>query len=486
MKEKKSFPLIFEISKKGVRGYVPPGGDVPLLEPDRYFPEGSLRKKQPLLPGLSEPEVLRHYTNLSRLNFSVDTHFYPLGSCTMKYNPRVNEDIASLPGFTDIHPYQPVEEIQGALEVLYLCERFLSEITGMHSFTLQPAAGAHGELTGMLIARAYFKERGMNHKKVVLIPDTAHGTNPASAVLAGFSVKNIDTEGKGVITPEVLRKHITDETACLMITNPNTLGLFERHIEEISILLKENSALLYCDGANLNALCGKAKPGEMGVDILHVNLHKTFSAPHGGGGPGSGPIGVSQALSPFLPYPAVKKEGERFSFSIPEKSIGRVKAFGGNFLVILKALAYILSMGEEGLRRVAEISVLNANYLRVKLKEFLHLPYERVCMHECVFSDKSFAKFNISTLDVAKRLIDYGFHPPTIYFPLIVKGALMIEPTETESKKTLDEFVDAMRSIMEEAARSPEVLKESPHNTPVRRLDEVKAARNPILKWVKP
>jgi len=456
--------------------------EFPSIEPREVIPEKFLRRKAPSIFRLSEPELVRYYTNLSRMNFSVDTHFYPLGSCTMKYNPKINEDIASLKGFTEIHPYQPVETLQGALEVLYLLERYLSEITGMHSFTLQPAAGAHGELTGMLITRAYFKDKKMEHKRVVLIPDTAHGTNPASAVLAGFVVRNIDTEGKGVITPEVLKKHITDETACLMITNPNTLGLFERHIEEISKILKENSSILYCDGANLNALCGKTRPGDWGVDILHVNLHKTFSTPHGGGGPGAGPIGVCKELAEYLPYPVVIKEGERYTFSKPEKSIGRVKAFGGNFLVILKALAYIMQLGESGLKKVAEISVLNANYLRVKLKKLLELPYDRICMHECVFSDKSFSKFNVSTLDVAKRLIDYGFHPPTIYFPLIVKGALMIEPTETESKSTLDAFVEAFKNILKEAEENPEILKKAPHTTPVKRLDEAKAARNPVLR----
>jgi len=474
--------LFVEMRKEYDNRFTMKEKDIQLIEAEEIIPEKFLRKNAPSILHLSEPELVRYYTNLSRMNFSVDTHFYPLGSCTMKYNPKINEDIANLKGFTEIHPYQPLETLQGAMEVLYLAERYLSEITGMHSFTLQPAAGAHGELTGMLIVRAYFKDKRMDYKKVVLIPDTAHGTNPASAVLAGFVVKSVDTEGKGVITPEVLKKHITDETACLMITNPNTLGLFERYIEDISKILKENSSLLYCDGANLNALCGKTRPGDWGVDILHVNLHKTFSTPHGGGGPGAGPIGVSKELSEYLPYPIVKKKGNKYTFSKPEKSIGRVKAFGGNFLVILKALAYIMRIGESGLKDVAEISVLNANYLRVKLKKLLELPYDRACMHECVFSDKSFSRFNISTLDVAKRLIDYRFHPPTIYFPLIVKGALMIEPTETESKSTLDAFVEAFKNIMKEAEENPEILKKAPHTTPVKRLDEVRAARNPVLR----
>lgn len=474
--------LIFEKSSKGKRGYYPPQNYVPQVKIEDLIPEELLRKSPPELPEVSEPEVVRHYTNLSRMNMGVDTSFYPLGSCTMKYNPKFSEDIASFDEFTMIHPLEPEEWIQGCLEVIYRAERYLAEITGMSRFSMVPSAGAHGELTGMLIVKKYFEERGEVRRKII-IPDTAHGTNPASASLAGFSVVNMDTEGKGIITAEILKKYLDSDVACLMVTNPNTLGLFEKEILKISQMLKEAGALLYCDGANLNALVGRVKVGKMGVDILHINLHKTFSTPHGGGGPGSGPVGVREDLKEFLPAPVVERGKDGFYLRTPQKSIGMVKAFGGNFLIILKALSYILSLGDEGLKMVSGLSVLNANYLRVKLREFLHLPYDELCMHECVFSEKTLKERGITTMDLAKRLIDYGFHPPTVYFPLIVKGAIMVEPTETESPATLDAFADAVRRIIKEAEENPEYVRNAPHRAPLKKLDEVRAARNLVLRW---
>ncbi len=469
--------LIFEYSEKGRRGYTLPELDVPEEEIKELIPERFLRKEPPRLPEVSEPDVVRHFTRLSILNHHVDKGFYPLGSCTMKYNPKVNETLAKLPGFTDIHPLQPEETIQGALRLMYELSQYLAEISGFDTVSLQPAAGAHSELTGMLIVRKYHKTKG-NPRSKILIPDSAHGTNPATSVLSGYNTVEIKSTKDGLVDIKALEKEVDEEVACLMLTNPNTLGLFETHIKEIAEILHKKGALLYLDGANLNALLGITKPAESGVDIIHFNLHKTFSTPHGGGGPGGGGIGVKKSLEPFLPVPLIIKDGDRYKLDYDRPlSIGKVSGFYGNFLVMVKAYVYIRMLGAEGLREVAEKAILNANYIRACLRDTYSLPYPRICMHECVLSGSNLKRYGVRTLDVAKRLLDYGFHAPTIYFPLIVPEALMIEPTETESKQTLDEFISAMQRIAKEAEENPEVLKEAPHNTPVRRLDEAKAAR---------
>ncbi|MBO3803658.1 MAG: aminomethyl-transferring glycine dehydrogenase subunit GcvPB [Candidatus Brockarchaeota archaeon] len=472
--------LIFELSAEGREGASLPELDVP--EQDLGIPETELRSEIPL-PEVSEVDVVRHYTALSRMNFGVDSGFYPLGSCTMKYNPKVNEVIAGLPGFKSAHPYQPEELSQGCLQVIYELSRDLAEITGMDAFTLQPAAGAQGELTGLMMAKAYFKRRGENRKKV-LVPDSAHGTNPASAALCGYEVVEIPSDPRGGVDMVELKGKATEDVAALMLTNPNTLGLFEENILEISDIVHGNGGLMYCDGANMNAILGIAKPGDMGFDIVHLNLHKTFSAPHGGGGPGSGPVGVKERLARFLPKPVVQKNGGRYflDYDRPE-SIGRVKAFYGNFSVLVKAYAYIRALGPEGLKEVAENAVLNANYVMRKLEGAYELPYDRVCKHEFVLSGKRQLDFGVHAMDIAKRLIDYGFHPPTVYFPLIVKEAIMIEPTETEGKETLDSFVEAMLKIAEEAEKEPELLRNAPKTTPTTRLDALTAARKPNLRW---
>ncbi len=473
--------LVFEISKKGRVGVSLPRCDVPEEEPERLIPERCLRKDLPL-PELSEPEIIRHFTRLSQLNYAVDTGFYPLGSCTMKYNPRVNEEIASLPGLARLHPYQPEELCQGALRLMYELGEYLAQIGGMDAVTLQPAAGAHGELTGMLIIRAYFLSKGQKRHKVI-IPDSAHGTNPASAALCGYQAVEVKSDKKGCVDIGELNKLVDDDVAAIMLTNPNTLGLFEGNILEIAAIVHRAGGLLYCDGANLNALLGVARPGDMGFDLLHFNLHKTFSTPHGGGGPGSGPLGVKKALAPFLPVPLVVKQGKRYLLNYNcLLSIGKVRSFYGNFGVLVKAYAYLLSLGSEGLRQVAENAVLNANYLMNRFKDHYHLPYDRICKHEFVLSGARQKKRGIRALDIAKRLIDYGFHPPTIYFPLIVNEALMIEPTETESRQTLDRFADALIKI---AGEDVKTLKSAPHHTPVGRLDEAAAAREPNLRWKK-
>lgn len=471
-------PLIFELSSPGRRAFTLPALDVPPSD----LPKEYLRDELPL-PEVSEVDVVRHYLRLSQLNYAVDKGFYPLGSCTMKYNPKVNEEAASLPGFTRIHPYQDESTVQGALKLMYELQEYLKEIGGFAGVSLQPAAGAHGEFSGVLMMRAYHWARGDTKRHKVLIPDSAHGTNPASSAMSGCTVVEIKSDERGNIDLEELKRHCDETTIGLMLTNPNTLGLFEEHILEVARVVHDAGGLLYGDGANLNAMIGITKPGDLGFDVLHFNLHKTFSTPHGGGGPGAGPVGASERLVDFLPGPIVAKEGEKYKFVWPPKSIGRVKAFYGNFLVFIKAYVYIRMMGAEGLKEVAENAVLNANYLRVRLKEVYPLPYDRLCKHEFVLSGKLPDAPGIRTIDIAKRLIDYGFHPPTIYFPLIVPEAIMIEPTETESKETLDAFVEALLKIAQEGKENPELLLKAPHTAPVRRLDEVRAARQPKLRW---
>ena len=435
------------------------------------------------LPELSEGELVRHYTALSTRNHGVDSGFYPLGSCTMKYNPKVNEELARLPGFAFLHPCQPEESVQGALELLYRAEACLAEITGMKRVTFQPAAGAHGELTGMLIVRAYHRSRN-DHRKTVLVPDSAHGTNPASAAMAGFEVKEIPSDERGLVDLKALRAALDGDVAALMLTNPNTLGFFEEDILEIAEAVHEAGGLLYYDGANLNAIMGHARPGDMGFDLVHLNLHKTFATPHGGGGPGSGPVGVREHLVPFLPVPLVERgeKGYYWKEDLP-LSIGRVHGFYGNFAVVVKAYAYIMMMGAEGLRQAAADAVLNANYLMERLKKSYDLPYDRRCKHEFVLSARRQKKMGVTARDIAKALLDYGFHPPTVYFPLIVEEALMVEPTETESKATLDRFAEAMEEIARLAEEDPKRLTSAPHTTPVGRLDEVRAARHPRVCW---
>lgn len=478
--------LIFEISREGRRAYSLPKCDVPDCDLKAMVPEELQRKTDLELPEVSEVELIRHYTLLSNKNYGVDTGFYPLGSCTMKYNPKINEDMASLSGFTELHPYQPQKTVQGALRLMYELGGALGEITGMDAVTLQPAAGAHGELTGLMLIKAYHQNRGDFKRKKIIVPDSAHGTNPASASVAGFEVVEVKSDSMGAVDLESLKAALNDEVAGLMLTNPSTLGLFERNIEEIARLVHEAGGLLYYDGANMNAIMGITRPGDMGFDVVHMNLHKTFSTPHGGGGPGSGPVGVKKELEPFLPVPVVEKveEGYRLNYDRP-LSIGKVRSFYGNFGVLVKAYTYILSMGYDGLKKVSEMAVLNANYIKERLKSYYYLPMDTVCKHEFVLGGLAEGDHTTATLDIAKRLLDYGYHPPTIYFPLIVDSAIMIEPTETESMETMDAFIDAMIKISKEARENPEVLKTAPHNTIVRRLDEVRAARTPILKWTR-
>ncbi|HDN98034.1 MAG TPA: glycine dehydrogenase subunit 2 [bacterium] len=475
--------LIFEKSVKGRKGIKLPECDVPEAE---NLPENLKRKEKPILPEVSELDVVRHFTSLSHLNFSVDTNFYPLGSCTMKYNPKFTEQIANLPGFSRLHPFAPFiseEIVQGALQVIYETERLLCEITGMDEFTLEPLAGAHGELTGLLLITAYHKYHGKK-KKYVIVPDSSHGTNPASAAICGYEVVVIPSDKDGCMDLKEYKEKLNEEVAAVMLTCPNTLGLFNPHIKEIADLAHKAGALMYYDGANLNAIMGKMRPGDVGFDVVHLNLHKTFSTPHGGGGPGAGPVGVKKELADFLPCPRVIKKEDKYILKedIPN-SIGSIAPFYGNFGVILKAYAYILLLGKSGLISVSEHAVLNANYIRARLKEYYHLPYDRICMHECVFSAEKQAKKGVHAIDIAKYLIDKGFHPPTIYFPLIVKEALMIEPTETESKQTLDKFIETMIEIAKLAEENPEVIKNSPKEFPVKRVDEVRAARNLDLRW---
>jgi len=476
-------PLIFERGARGRKGYSLPSLDVERVSPKKVWPEKWIRKDLDGFPEMSEVEVVRHFTHLSQWNYGVDSGFYPLGSCTMKYNPKVNEEVARLPGFVAAHPYRPEEISQGALGLMSDLERFLAEISGLDRVTLQPSAGAQGELTGMLMIRAYLADRG-NPRGKVLVPDTAHGTNPASSALCGYQVVQVKSNERGVLSPQAVEEKMDEEVAALMVTNPNTLGLFEENICQLVEIVHQKGGLVYCDGANLNALLGLAKIGEMGVDVLHFNLHKTFSTPHGGGGPGAGPVGVKAHLADYLPVPAIVRDGERLRLDYDRpKSIGQVRSFYGNFAVLVRAYAYILSLGAEGLKRASLVALLNANYIRAGLKDRYYLPYDVPCMHECVFSDRLQNKYGVTALDIAKRLMDYGFHPPTIYFPLVVHGALMIEPTESEAKETLDQFIEAMVQIAREAETEPGLVREAPHKTKVSRLDEVLANRKPKLRW---
>jgi len=475
--------LLFEKSSAGRRGVAVPAFDIDEVAPEAVIPAEMVRSDIDGFPELSELDTVRHFTRLSQLNFGIDTTFYPLGSCTMKYNPKVNDEIAAMKGFSKLHPYQPVELTQGALQLVYEMEEFLAEINGMDGVSLHPAAGAQGEFLGMLMLAAYFRDRGEARKKVI-IPDTAHGTNPASCHLAGFQVTPVESGPGGFLTPESVAAVMDGDTAAIMLTNPNTLGLFERHIQEIAEIVHGKGGLVYCDGANLNATMGIARAGDMGVDIIQLNLHKTFSTPHGGGGPGSGPVGVKEMLLPYLPKPRVKKEGGKYLLDNDcPQSVGRLRAFHMNFGIVVRAYAYIRAIGGQGLKRVSEMAVLNANYLLKKLESDYHLPYEGPCMHEAVFSDRLQSSQGVATMDIAKRLIDYGIHPPTIYFPLVVPGAIMVEPTETESRETLDRFVEVMKDIAGEAADDPDLVKGAPHTTHVGRLDEVKAARKPHVRW---
>ena len=469
--------LIFDKCSTCQTSYKLPEPNVPEKKLEDLIPAEFIRKEPTRLPQQLEIDVVRHFINLSRLNYSVDNGFYPLGSCTMKYNPKVNEKIAAMPAFTNIHPYQPVSQIQGALEVLYDMQNFLGEITGLPKVTLQPAAGAHGELTGMLIAKAYFKAKGQNRKKVI-IPDAAHGTNPASAALAGFDVITIKSNENGMVDLEALKNVLSDDVAALMLTCPNTLGIFEKDILEIAKMVHSVGALLYYDGANLNAIMGIVRPGDMGFDIVHLNLHKSFSTPHGMGGPGSGPVAVTEELGQFLPVPLVKKtpDGFDFDYNLPQ-SIGKMKAYYGNFNVVLKAYAYILSVGRDTLKDISYDAVLNANYMKEKLKDVFYLKYDLPCMHEFVISGAWQKEKGVSTMDISKRLIDYGFHPPTNYFPLIVPEAIMIEPTESEGRETLDSFILAMRAIAKEVDENPDIVKSAPNTTVTKRLDETLAVR---------
>jgi len=477
--------LIFEISKPGRAATDVPASDVPAVNIEETIGSSYLRDDLDM-PEVTEIDLVRHYTNLSRRNFGVDLGFYPLGSCTMKYNPKLNENAAALPGFTGLHPYADAEFSQGNLQLIAEMQQYLCAIFGMAAFTLQPAAGAHGELTGVMMIKKYFEKKG-EKRRIILIPDAAHGTNPASSALCGFEVRELKSNAEGGVDIEHLQTLMTEDVAALMLTNPNTLGLFERNIEKVAAMIHGKGGLLYGDGANANAFLGKVRPGDLGFDVIQLNLHKTFSTPHGGGGPGSGPVGVSKALVDFLPVPRLVQAQGKYQWSedFPD-SIGRVRAFYGNFNVIVKAYTYLRSLGAEGLKRATEMAVLNANYIKEKLKPYFELPYDRVCMHECVFSGKrQAAESGVHTTDIAKKLIDYGYHPPTIYFPLIVPEAIMIEPTETESKETLDAFCEAMIAIAKEAKENPAGVKNAPLTTPVGRLDEVLAARKPDVCWKK-
>ena len=475
--------LIFEESAHGKRGFELPPLDVPAVDARTELGPDYVRDAVEGFPEVSEIEVIRHFTRLSTWNYAIDLGMYPLGSCTMKYNPRVNEFVARLDGIATEHPYQPQELSQGCLKILQLLQYCLVEITGMDTGTLEPAAGAQGELTGLLLIRAYLEDTQGRPRKKVLIPDSAHGTNPATAVIAGYDVENVPSDERGQIDIVRLKEIVNNDVAAMMVTNPSTLGVFEQNIAEAAKTLHEHGALLYMDGANMNALAGVARPGDFGVDVMHLNLHKTFSTPHGGGGPGAGPVMVKKILEPYLPIPVLADKGGRLALeSHKPKSIGRVRAFGGNFGVLVRALAYTLAYGP-GIRQATEDAVLNANYIRKKLEDVYDLPFNLPSMHEVVFSDARQKKNGVNTMDIAKRLIDYGFHPYTTAFPLIVPGAMMIEPTESESKQECDLFVDAMRSIAEEAATTPEIVKTAPHSTKVGRLDEVAAARKPVLRW---
>jgi glycine dehydrogenase subunit 2 len=471
--------LLPDISQPGKIGCSLPDLDVPPAE----LPHEDLLRQQLELPEVSEVGLMRYFTALSSLNYGVDSGFYPLGSCTMKYNPKWHEDVARIPGFASIHPLQPEESAQGALQLMFELQEYLAEITGMSATSLVPMAGAEGEFAGLLMAKAYHRDRQDKARKKILLTDSSHGTNPASAVMCGFEIGTVASDSEGNVDMKSLESAMNEEVAALTLTMPTTLGLFDPQMLEISRLVHERGGLLGADGANLNAFLGRVKFGELGYDYVQVNLHKTFSTPHGGGGPGSGPVCAKEDLAGFLPSPSVTKCGARYKLVSPPKSIGRIANFYGNFGVMCKAYAYIRSLGAAGLREISEDAVLNANYLKEKLKPYYHLPYDRTCMHEVVFSGRRQKAKGIRTVDIAKRLLDYGLHPPTVYFPLIVDEALMIEPTETESKRTLDAFIEAMKEIARDVEENPEILHTAPHNTPVGRLDDVSAARNPDLRW---
>ena len=481
MRNTQSTNLLFELSKPGARAVRLPVCDVPERPLEEMLPAAALAGEPPPLPEVSEPEVVRHFVNLSTQNMSVDTHFYPLGSCTMKYNPKRNERLASLPGMVDMHPYQPKPTVQGLLRLLFECQEMLGEIAGLPAVSLQPAAGAHGEMTALLVAAAYFRDRGQK-RTTVLIPSGAHGTNPASAAMAGFRAVKVEATPGGLVDVDDLAAKVNEQTAVFMITNPNTLGLFEKDIGRITRLIHEAGGLVYLDGANMNAIMGITRPGDFGADLMHFNPHKTFSGPHGGGGPGAGPIAVREDLGPYLPSPVVVKDGDAYRLDDDRpRSIGRVRSFFGNTGVLVRMYCYLLTHGPDGLRRVAERAVLGANYLLSRLKHIVPVPHGDRCMHEFVASAaKLKAERDISAMEIAKRLLDHGFHAPTVYFPLIVREALMIEPTETESRATLDAFAEAIFRITEE---DPEWLHDAPHSTPISRPDEVRAARNPVLTW---
>lgn len=483
MSNRKSTALIFEISKAGRRAIDLPDCDVPQAAIETIVPAKYLRKTPAALPEVSQQDLMRHYTGLSERNFGLDSGFYPLGSCTMKYNPKINEDVCRLPGFALVHPLQDVETVQGALELLGKVEEYLAEISGMDAVTTQPAAGAHGELTGLKLIRAYHRHRGQNRTKVI-VPDSAHGTNPASAMVAGLDIVEIKSNPDGSVNLEALKAAVGPDTAALMLTNPSTLGLFETNIREIAQIVHAAGGLLYYDGANANAIMGITRPGDMGFDVVHLNLHKTFSTPHGGGGPGSGPVGVKRELIPFLPAPVIVRNAGKFRLDEERPlSIGRMHSFYGNFGVIVRAYAYIRTMGPAGLKQTSEDAVLNANYILSQLKKDFYAPFTQLCKHECIVTSKNQKPYGIHTLDIAKALLDYGYHPPTIYFPLIVEEAIMIEPTETESKETLDGFIAAMRRIAQDAKEDASLITSAPKTTVIGRLDEAAAARKPVVKW---
>ena len=480
----KSSPLIFERSREGRYAYSLPQSDIKTDSVERILDDKFIRKNKAEFPEVAELDLVRHYTELSNKNFGVDSGFYPLGSCTMKYNPKINEKVARIPGFAESHPLQEEEQVQGSLEIVYSLQEELKEITGMDEVTLQPAAGAHGEWTALMIFKAYHLDNGEGHRDEVIVPDSAHGTNPASASFAGFKAVTVKSNERGEVDIEDLKRVVNENTAAIMLTNPNTLGIFEKNIMEIREIVHEAGGLLYYDGANLNAIMDKVRPGDMGFDAVHLNLHKTFTGPHGGGGPGSGPVGVKKELASYLPKPMVIKDGDTFKYDNDIKnSIGRVKPFYGNFGIYLRAYTYIRTMGAEGLREVSEAAVLNANYIKASLKDHYEIPYEQYCKHEFVLSGSKQKEHGVRTLDMAKRLLDFGVHPPTIYFPLNVEEGMMIEPTETESKETLDYFIDAMIQIAEEAKNDPDKVLEAPHSTIIDRLDETTAARKPVLKF---
>ncbi len=481
---KKYDKLIFELSKPGRKAYNLPALDVEDKDLSSFIPEDFLSDSDLNFPELSEVDVIRHYTNLSNKNYGVDTGFYPLGSCTMKYNPKINEDTSRYDGFANLHPYQSECCTQGALQLLYELDKSLAEIAGMDKMSLQPAAGAHGELSGIMVIKAYHEKNGDFKRNKIIVPDSAHGTNPATAAMAGYKIVEVKSTKEGLVDLEALKAVVGDDTAGLMLTNPNTLGIFDKHIKEIAQIVHDAGGQLYYDGANANAILGHARPGDMGFDVVHFNIHKTFSTPHGGGGPGSGPIGVKKHLVEFLPVPVVEKEEDRYflDYNLPN-SIGKVKDFYGHFGILVRAYTYILTMGSDGLKKASEIAVLNANYMANKLKEHFYLPIDTLFKHEFVLGGLKDTLSEVTTLDIAKRLLDKGYHPPTVYFPLIINQAIMIEPTETESKETLDEFISAMIDIAKEAAENPQIVKDAPLNTIVSRPDETKAARNPVLKY---